>query len=89
MLRYVRGEGVFVDDGFIKEKTFENLRLRYNFFFCFSKRKSCKKKTSLGDFDFPPGTPLKAPKKTASVFLELSRVIWSSSKALTRFKEGS
>ena len=74
MLRYVRGEGVFVDDGFIKEKTFENQRLWYNFFFCFSKRKSCKKKTSPGDSDFPQN-PLKATKKTALVFLDLSREI--------------
>ena len=57
LLRHVRGEGVFVDDGFIKEKTFENQRLWYNFFFCFSKRKSCKKKTSPGGFRFPPEPP--------------------------------
>ena len=47
-----------------------NLRLPSNFFFCFSKRKSCKKKTNPGGFRFPPGAPLNRPEKPLRFFWE-------------------
>ena len=54
-------------------ETAANLQVRSSIFFCFSKRKRWQKKKSLGgDFDFPPD-PLEPTKKTASVFLDLSR----------------
>ena len=51
-----------VNDTIVNVRTYiRNQRLRYNFFFCFSKSKRCKKKTSPGGFRFPPGAPLKRP----------------------------
>jgi len=44
------------------------LQVRSSIFFCFSKRKRWQKKKSLGGFRF-----LEPTKKTASVFLDLSR----------------
>ena len=41
----------------------ENLQLPLSLFFCFSKRKDWEKKTSPGDFDFPPRSPLNRPRK--------------------------
>ena len=50
------------------------MRLPLSLFFCFSKRKDWEKKTSPGGFRFPPES-LEPTKKTAPVFLDLSREI--------------
>ena len=57
-----------VNDTTVNVRTYiRKQRLRYNFFFCFSKSKRCKKKTSPGGFRFPPGAPLKRPEKHLSL----------------------
>ena len=65
-----------VNDTIVNVRTYiRNQRLRYNFFFCFSKSKRCKKKTSPGGFRFPPGVPLNRPEKPL-------RFLWESATNL-------
>ena len=54
----------------------------FTFSFASPKEKVTKRKRARGDFDFPPGAPFKATRKTASVFLDFSREICRSSKFL-------
>ena len=61
-----------------------NLRLPFSLFFCFSKRKDWEKKTSPGGFRFPPES-LEPTKKTAPVFLDLSREIWKTAQNFWHF----
>ena len=53
------------------------------FSFASPKENAGKRKRARGDFDFPPD-PLEPTKKTASVFLDLSREICNSSEFRTR-----